>query len=812
MSREKILIEHLQAECERLREENTFLRNLLEIKVHEPLVIPKENSVRLADTEKPKILPISNTVDKEILTTAKKIALFRTLFHGREDVYALRWEGKEGRSGYSPVCANEWDRRVCRKPKIKCSECSYSKWRPLTDQVIHDHLTGKHMIGVYPLLKDETCHFLAIDFDKATWREDALSFINTCRQFSIPAILERSQSGNGAHVWIFFSEPTPARIARSLGTGLLTQTMQARHVLSLDSYDRLFPSQDTLPKGGFGNLIALPLQGDRRKLGNSIFLNDGLEPYLDPWPLLKELRPLSQNEIYVLLEKINQKGDLLDIRMSNPEEEKLDPWVSPKRKTGLPEISESIPKRLELVKANLIYVQHRMLPAALTNQIKKIAAFQNPEFYRAQSMRLSTYGKPRIINCVEEFPEFIGLPRGCEEDLLNLLNHYKIKIDLRDETQKGKSIAIDFIGELGPDQIKAFKALLSHQYGILAATTAFGKTVIAAKMIAERKINTLILVHRQQLLEQWRERLCSFLGLQMKDIGVLGGGRNKLTGNIDIAMLQSLSKKEVVKEEVTHYGQVIVDECHHISAFSFEKVLKKINAHYVLGLTATLTRKDGHHPIILMQCGPIRHSVSGKNHLNNSQITPKVTVCQTTFNLPNNPLAPLKISDIYEALTNHEERNEQIFNDVLMALEKKRTPLLLTERTHHLDWFSERFRKFVKHVFVLRGGMKSSERTKILQALASFPSDEERLILATGPYIGEGFDDPRLDTLFLALPISWQGKLQQYVGRLHRIHENKTDVLVYDYVDSQVPMLNKMYQKRLKKYRAMGYEVNHINN
>lgn len=793
-------IEELQIECNRLRNENIYLRQCLHLNLHTPLIMPEEKSSATIRTE-----IIKDTASSASpLSVAEKISLYKSLFRGRDDVYATRWESKNGRAGYSPACANEWDRRVCRKPQIKCSECPHSKWLSITDQVIYDHLAGKHMIGVYPLLQDETCYFLAIDFDKTTWQEDALAFMNTCRKFSVSAALERSQSGNGAHVWIFFKEAMPAKIARLLGTGLLTQTMQERHHVSLDSYDRIFPNQDTMPKGGFGNLIALPLHGARRKKGNSVFLDDTLAIHVDQWEFILTIRPLSQQETSTLIEKMSREGNLLDIRSSQTDEEYPDPWVSPKTNLTYPNINAPLPEKIELVMANLIYVPHRLLPSSLINQIKKIAAFQNPEFYRAQAMRISTYGKPRIISCSEEFPEYIGLPRGCEDELVCLLNHYNLQFTIRDETQTGKSISENFLGKLRPAQKKAFDDLLPYRYGILAATTAFGKTVIAAKIISARKTNTLILVHRQQLLEQWRERLSIFLGIPLKNIGVKGGGRNKLTGNIDIAMLQSISKKEETHEEIAEYGQIIVDECHHLSAFSFEQILKKARAHYVLGLTATPIRKDGHHPIILMQCGPIRHRVSSKSQIKESRMQHRVCTRHTTFCFTERNITQ-SINDVYTALVSDENRNEQIFNDVLSALDNKRVPLLLTERTQHLEWFANRLRKFVKHVFVLQGGMKRSQRQEIFKALSELSDSEDRIILATGKYIGEGFDDPKLDTLFLALPISWQGTLQQYVGRLHRLYEGKQDVIVYDYIDHHVPVLAKMYQKRMKKYRTMGY-------
>jgi superfamily II DNA or RNA helicase len=801
-------METLEEECIRLRRENLYFRNFLKLDPNTEIPIKDEACDEVKISLDLKI--INNTQPpgspSSLMSPSEKIKLFRSLFRGREDVYAIRWENKAGRSGYSPACHNEWDRRVCQKPKIKCNECPHSSWLPITDKVIHDHLTGKHMIGVYPLMKDETCHFLALDFDKKTWQKDVLAFYEICKNFSVPAAIERSQSGNGAHVWIFFEEAIPAHLARAMGTGLITQTMQDSRTISLDSYDRLFPNQDTLPKGGFGNLIALPLQGNRRKNGNSVFLDDKLNIYPDPWTFLASITLMKRQEILSIIEKVNQLGSLIDVKLSTTDEEASEPWVPQIAGPRYPNIEEPLPQQVHVTLSNLLYIPCQNLPNVLVNQIKKIAAFQNPEFYKAQAMRLSTYGKPRIIKCYEEFPDHVGLPRGCEGDLQILFKHYNISINVHDKTQPGSKIAVNFIGKLRKDQKNTLSILLKHRFGILAATTAFGKTVIAAKLIAERKTNTLILVHRQQLLDQWRERLSTFYGIPSVEIGCFGGGRKKLTGNIDIAMLQSLSKQGVVPDEAMQYGQVIIDECHHLSAFSFEQVLKKVSATYVLGLTATPIRKDGHHPIIFMQCGPILHRVSSKSQIIASQIKHSVCVRPTMFTLPIENNSP-KISDLYTILVNDKERNEQIANDVLSALEAGRTPLLLTGRTQHLEWFSARFRDVVDQVFILRGGMKKSERETILKAIGESKDGSKRLILSTGSYIGEGFDDPRLDTLFLTFPISWQGTLQQYVGRLHRLHDQKKDIIVYDYADLNISVLNKMHQKRLKKYHAIGYIV-----
>lgn len=783
----------LLTECENLRKENAELRSLLEL---------QNKTNKNIDC-----FPLQNLSIKP-LSTDKKITLFRSLFCGRDDVYAQRWVSKDGRSGYSPVCINtQWNPCRCKKSKRHCYICNERQYSSLTNQVIYNHLRGTHTIGIYPLLKDETCWFLAIDFDRATWQEDVKAFLKTCQNISIPVSLECSQSGNGAHIWIFFEEPIPAITARRLGCALLTQTMSEHYQLSLDSYDRLFPNQDTMPKGGFGNLIALPLQGQKRKDNKTVFLNNELKPYVDQWEYLNSLKKLSLIEVNKLTRALSKNDDIIDIRKSSLDEDgENDPWIKP-----LSNIEKAItvytplPTNIKIVLANLIYIEKINLPSNILNHLKKIAAFQNPEFYKAQSMRLSTYGKPRVISCAEDLSNYIGLPRGCLEEVLNFLQQHNIQAEISNETFCGNLININFNGNLQQEQTLAVNELCKYDIGTLAATTAFGKTVVGAWMLANRKVNTLILVHRQQLLEQWRERLLLFLNIPANEIGIIGAGKRKITNNIDVAMLQTLFHKNKVDELVTNYGHVIIDECHHISAFSFEQVMKKIKARYVLGLTATPIRKDGHHPIIMMQCGPIRYRTNTKKIMRLSHLTYVVKPQHTNFNMPYIPNTP--ISDIFAALIIDKDRNELIFNDVLNALEAKRSPLLLTERTQHLDYFAERLSKFVKNIVVLKGGLGKNQHKQIAEQLQITPANEERLIIATGRYIGEGFDDARLDTLFLTMPISWHGTLQQYLGRLHRHHNNKKDVLVYDYVDSQVPVLLKMYQKRFKKYQAIGYSV-----
>jgi superfamily II DNA or RNA helicase len=725
-------------------------------------------------------------------------------------VYARRWQNPDGRYGYMPAALKDWKAINQSKPEDrKRVEQKTRKFLPLTETVVEEHLLGKETIGVYPLLKDETCWFLAVDFDKKTWEYDSLAFLETCQQLKVPAALERSRSGKGGHVWIFFERVIAALSARKLGCVILTRTMERRHQIGLDSYDRFFPNQDTMPKGGLGNLIALPLQFAPRKSGNSVFVDSNLQPYPDQWQFLTNIQRMAVSAMEQIVAEAQLRGDLVGVRTSasDDNDHANDPWtLPPSRNRKQPQVEGPLPERVALVRANLIYIEKRDLPPSMLNELLRLAAFQNPEFYKAQAMRLSTYDKPRVIACGKDFPQHIAVPRGCLTETLTLLEAHKIRPDVRDERFMGKPIDVEFQGQLRPFQEEAVSKIGNHEEGILCAPTAFGKTAVAAWFIAERKVNTLVLVHRQQLLDQWRERLAMFLNLPPKLIGHIGGGKMERTGRVDVAVLQSLHRKFEVKDFVAEYGQVIVDECHHISAFTFEQVMREVKAKYVLGLTATPTRKDGHHPVIYMQCGPVRFSMSARAMTENTPFEHKVTPRHTEFRM-----APehtdVTIQDVYGAIVNDELRNDMIAADVTRALATGRCPLLLTGRTEHLQYFATKLAGAAKHVFVLRGGMGKKQRRATAEAMAKVTEDESRLILATGSYLGEGFDDARLDTLFLAMPISWKGTLQQYVGRLHRLHDGKRYVQVYDYIDRYVRMLARMYERRLEGYSAMGYVI-----
>ena len=742
-------------------------------------------------------------------STSDKIALFLSLFGGREDVYPRRWENAaKGTAGYAPVCANEWKPGLCGKPRVRCGVCPNQAFVPVTGKAVEEHLRGHHTMGVYAMLADDTCRFLAADFDKETWRRDAGAYLDACRAKNVPAAVERLRSGNGAHVWLFFAEPVPASLARRLGAHLLTEAMERNPDIGFGSYDRFFPSQDTLPAGGFGNLIALPLQGGPRESGHSVFVDGDFNPWPDQWAFLSGLGRITEAEAAGIVEEAGRRGRVVGLRLPIDDEDE-EPWTAPpSRRRPPPEIVGALPERIAAVLADQIYIPREGLPPGMVNRLVRLAAFQNPAFYTAQAMRRSTHGTPRVVACAELLSHHIGLPRGCLSAFEHLLDGLGIELDLRDERFEGRPVETTFLGELTPEQTEAADALLAHDTGVLAATTAFGKTVVAASLLAARKTNTLVLVHRRQLMDQWVVRLGAFLDLPASAIGRIGGGKRKPTGVVDVAVIQSLVRGGVVDDIVAGYGHLIVDECHHLSAVSFEKVARRAKARYVLGLSATVTRQDGHHPIVFMQCGPVRFRASAKSLARQRPFAHRALLRATAFRLRGDIAEERPpIQQVYAALAREEARNDLIFDDVLKALEAGRSPLVLTARKDHAQGLAERLGRFARNVLFLRGGMGAKQRRSLLQCLEEIPDAEERVLVATGRYIGEGFDDARLDTLFLAMPVAWRGTLAQYVGRLHRLHPAKREVLVYDYVDEAVPALRRMSEKRIRGYRGLGYSV-----
>jgi hypothetical protein len=743
----------LLEEVDRLRKEIKHLRTQLEIATSEPpgntpedIKIVEKTPCEESITQNFKSV-VDNTSD-----SSAKIHLFMSLFKGRSDVYAKRWENKnKGISGYSPVCLNQWQAGVCKKPKISCSKCENKDYAALDEDAIENHLRGNIVAGVYPMLQDETCHFLAVDFDEADWQNDISVFRDICIELSIPFAVERSRSGNGGHVWFFFEAHVSAALARKFGTTLLTAAMNKRHEIQFKSYDRLFPSQDTMPKGGLGNLIALPLQKTAREKSNSEFIDEHFQSYEDQWAFLSTIQRISHNRIEEVISEIGE-GNELGVLKQDEEEGPEKPWETSKTKIELQR--DDFPERIEIVRANMLFIPKEGISQKAMNRLKRFASFKNPMFYKQQAMRLPTYGHPRVISCADETEAYLCLPRGCEPELVSELEKLGIKIQHIDKTHQGRRIDVEFNGQLRDEQSLALSHLLQNDTGILSGTTAFGKTIVAIKLIAEKKVNTLILVDKVSLLSQWKEKLLEFLMVneplpqqpatpakkrgrkkKVSLIGQLGSGKNSLNGIVDIAVMQSLSRKGEVRECVKDYGMIIADECHHASAFTYEQILKTTNAKYIYGLTATPTRKDGHHPILFMHCGPIRYRDNPKKQAEKRPFDHYIVPRFTSLRVPlDKDEQEVSIQQLYTEIMESDFRNQQIIDDVLNNYHQGRNCIVLSLRTAHVESLAKRLKEKATDVFALMGGMGRKATRETFQSIADIPADRNIILVATGHF------------------------------------------------------------------------------
>lgn len=780
--------------------------------------------------------------------TIEQIDLFITLFRGRTDVYAKRFINKAGHIGYSPGCNNFWRQGVCPKrdtKKTKCVECPNRDWTKLSRRLLREHLEGNKenctdVIGVYPMHENETCYFLVFDFDNHdtkketnddeganldnTWIEEVNAMRKICRDNGVEVLVERSRSGKGAHVWMFFEDVIPSAIARKFGSALLTKGADSVDLINFKSYDRMLPAQDKMPDGGLGNLIALPLQGQALLKGNSAFVDENWKVIQNPWIIMQNVKKISKQFVEEKISQWTSEGifgilaeDMSGDRKVLTDDQVNKPWEK-RRKTLISK--EDVDGIIDITLANQVYIGNRNIKAKALNRFRRLAAFSNPEFYKNQAMGFSTYGIPRIIQCGSDMDGYVCLPRGCEDQLVSLLDDSDISYKLVDKKQLGYKINVEFTGNLFPEQEKAVQNMLQYDYGILGAATGFGKTVIGAYLISALKVNTLVLVHNREIMKNWCDDIDKFLSIceelpeyetkkgkhkRKSLLGKLYAGHDSLSGIIDVGMITSFGKKDNIDERIKDYGLVIVDECHHAGAQTHEDVIKEINAKYVYGLTATPKREDGHEQKVYMQFGPIRYRLTAKDRAKMQDfdhfVIPRFT------SLVNATGLEWGINEAYKELISNERRNKLIVEDIAECIKKGRTPLVLTKFKDHADTLAKMLENKADHIFLLQGGRTNKERENITTRLKEVSLEESLVIVAIGQYIGEGFNYPRLDTMMLTTPIAWQGNVEQYAGRLHRDYEGKIDVILYDYVDAHIKILERMYHKRLRAYKKIGYEI-----
>ncbi|MEJ1971938.1 MAG: DEAD/DEAH box helicase family protein, partial [Lacunisphaera sp.] len=748
-------------------------------------------------------------------TPAEKVALFLDLFGTRRSVYPKRWEnGKTGKGGYSPACDNDSflnrQNGICQKPKVKCSECCHQRFRQLDEHAIESHLRGEQTLGVYAIGADDTCRFLAADFDGDGWWNDVLAYREAAERVGLTVAIERSRSGNGAHGWIFFAEPVPAGVARRLGAILVAKASALRPTLSLGAYDRLFPNQDALPVGGFGNLIALPLAKAPRQNGNTLFVDQHMATFDDQWSYLAGLPRLNRESLERVLARIApvapglppsrigaglDHGDDFALQSDAMVLDLSQPYI----RGGM--IAADVTVRLDAQ----IHVP-RSLPTPVLAALKRLATFPNPVFHEKLRLRFATYDTPRFLFAGEWHANRLVLPRGVLDRSLALLEMAGATVVVQDGRDIGKRVPWKFHGELREDQEAAVRKILAEDQGVLCAPPGAGKTVIGCALIARARTSALVLVHRAVLADQWRETARQFLGLKRKEIGIWRGQTHRLTRRFDIAMLPSLARVEDLASVLAGYGVVIIDECHHVPAASFEAVLKACPSRRVYGLTATPKRKDRLEKLLFTQCGPIRHTLLDTQ----PDEMRTVKVRRTTVSLPANVGQRPPIHIVWEALVQDQGRIAVIVSDLLSCVASGRSPLVLADRKVYLDRLQQAFTAQASHVIChrLEAQLGKRARSEILRQIDEhYTAGTPFVLFATASLVGEGFDLPRLDTLVLAMPLSWKGRLVQYAGRLHRIHDAKGTPLIYDYVDGNYALTNAMFRRRLVGYRELNYTI-----
>lgn len=824
-------IKSLQSRIQALEDENRLLKERLEeagVSYANIVSGDAEGVVELYD-------PDQGARIKKFDVTDKIASDFFMMFcRGRKDVYDLRYTNpKTGKNGYYSQCFNRWDRgcHIQKKDGVRCKDCELRAYKPVTLPLIKAHMNGtdpngNDVVAIYPMLENNLCQLLVFDFDNHAkgaeqedyaniddgWKEEINALRRICKNLDVDAVVERSRSGRGAHLWIFFKEMVPARLARRFGFALLEKGAESVNLKSFKYYDRMIPTQDALPEGGLGNVIALPLQGMALKSGNSAFIDVNWNAYEDQLNVLAGTRRLTRQGIEDYLSLWYSTG-------STSEDNGTDaPWdKNSEIEAG------SVKGVVRIVLADRIYIDSTGMSNKTKRQLRRMATFSNKQYFQNQAMDMPNYDESRFIYLGSDEGKYIVLPRGLREEILKKFDNAGISYKIEDKRTKGQELNISFMGELRESQIPAVETMLENETGILHAATAFGKTVVCCDMIARRGISTLILVDRADLMNQWIKRLEEFLDIdeelpeyQTKTgrtrkrkslIGNLQGAHDTLTGIVDVAMIRSLKKKDGFHPKLKEYAQVYFDECHHAASDSAIEVLQEINAKYVYGVTATPKRGDGKEKINEFLLGPIRYRFTAKDRAEEQNINhlvyPRFTRTVKPHHLSKTPYG----NDAYELIRNNDVRDEQIIRDVADCVQAGRTPVVLTKYVDHAKKLSERLKTYADRLILLTGANGTKARRAQVEELNKVDNSDSLILVGTGSLLGEGFDFPRLDTLFMATPVSGENVVEQYVGRLNRDYDGKENVIVYDYVDSHIPKFDKMYSARMKAYKKIGYEL-----
>ena len=824
-------IKSLQSRIQALEDENRLLKERLEeagVSYANIVSGDAEGAVEVYDPDQ------SARIKKFDVTDKIASDFFMMFCRGRKDVYDLRYTNpKTGKNGYYSQCFNRWDRgcHIQKKDGVRCKDCELRAYKPVTLPLIKAHMNGtdpngNDVVAIYPMLENNLCQLLVFDFDNHAkgaeqedyaniddgWKEEINALRHICKNLDVDAAVERSRSGRGAHLWIFFKEMVPARLARRFGFALLEKGAESVNLKSFKYYDRMIPTQDALPEGGLGNVIALPLQGMALKSGNSAFIDENWNAYEDQLNVLAGTRRLTRQGIEDYLSLWYSTGSISEDNGTDA------PWdKNSEIEAG------SVKGVVRIVLADRIYIDSTGMSNKTKRQLRRMATFSNKQYFQNQAMDMPNYDESRFIYLGSDEGKYIVLPRGLREEILKKFDNAGISYKIEDKRTKGQELNISFRGELRESQIPAVETMLENETGILHAATAFGKTVVCCDMIARRGISTLILVDRADLMNQWIKRLEEFLDIdeelpeyQTKTgrtrkrkslIGNLQGAHDTLTGIVDVAMIRSLKKKDGFHPKLKEYAQVYFDECHHAASDSAIEVLQEINAKYVYGVTATPKRGDGKEKINEFLLGPIRYRFTAKDRAEEQNINhlvyPRFTRTVKPHHLSKTPYG----NDAYELIRNNDVRDEQIIRDVADCVQAGRTPVVLTKYVDHAKKLSERLKTYADRLILLTGANGTKARRAQVEELNKVDNSDSLILVGTGSLLGEGFDFPRLDTLFMATPVSGENVVEQYVGRLNRDYDGKENVIVYDYVDSHIPKFDKMYSARMKAYKKIGYEL-----